>query len=61
LTLPASLIAVTRLFIDSAPVVCYVEQQPFFSPLLESTFQAIETGSITGVQNHTLYPRTALE
>jgi predicted nucleic acid-binding protein len=49
LTLPASLTAVTRLFLDSAPVVYYVEQQPLFSPLLESTFQAIEAGIITAV------------
>jgi predicted nucleic acid-binding protein len=49
LTLPDSLIAITRLFLDSAPVVYYVEQQPLFSPLLEGTFQAIETGIITAV------------
>lgn len=48
MTLPASLTAVTRLFL-SAPVVYYVEQQPLFSPLLESTFQAIEADTITAV------------
>jgi predicted nucleic acid-binding protein len=49
LTLPAPLKTITRLFLDSAPVIYYVEQHPIFCPLIESTFQAIETGIITAV------------
>ena len=49
MTLPVPLQTYTRLFLDSAPVVYYVEQHPLFSPFLAPIFQAIDTGTLTAV------------
>ncbi len=49
MTLPEPLQTHARLFLDSAPVVYYVERHPLFSPLLAPIFQAIDTGTLTAV------------
>jgi predicted nucleic acid-binding protein len=40
---------VSRLFLDTAPVIYFVEENPAFSPSVNVLFEQIENGAITGV------------
>jgi predicted nucleic acid-binding protein len=40
---------VTRLFLDTAPVIYYVEQNPDYTLLVDQVFLAIDEGSLEGV------------
>jgi predicted nucleic acid-binding protein len=40
---------VTRLFIDTAPIVYFVEQHPQYAPRLIPVFQAVDAGTIQAV------------
>lgn len=39
----------TRLFLDTAPVIYYVEQNPHYSARTQHIFDAIDTGNLTAV------------
>jgi len=41
--------SVTRLFLDTAPVIYYVEEDPQYLPLVESIFDRLDDGSLCGV------------
>lgn len=38
-----------RVFFDSAPIIYQVEAHPVYSPILEPLFDAIDSGSMTGL------------
>lgn len=40
---------VTRLFLDTAPVIYYVEQNPRYVPLVDEIFDRIDNGSLPAV------------
>ena len=40
---------VTRLFLDTAPVIYYVEQNPRYVPLVDEIFDRIDSGSLPAV------------
>ena len=44
-----SLQNVTLLFLDTAPVIYYVEENPSYSALVEVIFERIDSGSLTAV------------
>jgi len=44
-----SLQNVTLLFLDTAPVIYYVEENPFYSAFVEVIFERIDNGSLTAV------------
>lgn len=44
-----SLVGVTRLFLDTAPVIYYVEQNPLYLPIVEIVFDRILNGLIMAV------------
>jgi predicted nucleic acid-binding protein len=49
--------AVTRVFLDSAPVIYYVERHPRYGPLTDPIFDRIDAGTLSGVTS----PVTLLE
>ena len=48
MTIEESLRGVTRLFLDSAPVIYAVEAHPRYSPMMRDILDRIEAGSIVG-------------
>ncbi|HOF89772.1 MAG TPA: PIN domain-containing protein [Armatimonadota bacterium] len=44
-----TLTGITKLAIDTAPVIYFIEEHPQYGPCVEQVFQAISHGSITGV------------
>jgi predicted nucleic acid-binding protein len=44
-----ALLGVSRLFLDTAPVVYFVEENPYFLPLVSPIFTQIENGFLIGV------------
>jgi predicted nucleic acid-binding protein len=44
-----ALAGVSRLFLDTAPIIYFVEENPVFSPSVNILFEQIENGAITGV------------
>ena len=49
MTIEESLRGVTRLFLDSAPVIYAVEAHPRYSPMMRDILDRIEAGSIVGL------------
>ncbi len=47
--LDAALEHVDRLGIDSAPIIYFIEQHPRYIELLDTVFERIDSGAITGV------------
>ena len=47
--LATALQGVTRLFLDTAPVIYYVEDHPGYRPIVTAIFQRIDAGAITAV------------
>jgi predicted nucleic acid-binding protein len=45
----AALAGASRVFLDTAPVVYFVEEHPVFLPMVEPFFDAIDQGNILGV------------
>jgi predicted nucleic acid-binding protein len=44
-----ALLGVTRLFLDTAPVIYYVERNPAYSALVDDIFDRIDTGALQAV------------
>lgn len=44
----SALLGESRLFLDTAPVVYFVEENPYFSPLVSPIFNQIENGFLIG-------------
>lgn len=40
---------ITRIFLDTAPVIYYVEENPRYLPLVESVFNLLDSDAIVGV------------
>ncbi len=49
MTIEESVQGVTRLFLDSAPVIYFVEQNPQYFAIVRVVFQRIRDGSLMGV------------
>lgn len=49
MTLDHALEGVTRLFLDTAPVIYFVEQHPIYLPTVTHIFNQIELGYLTGI------------
>jgi predicted nucleic acid-binding protein len=47
--LGACLQGVSRLFLDTAPVVYYLERHPRYAPVADVVFQRIDSGTVSGV------------
>jgi predicted nucleic acid-binding protein len=47
--LDEALVGVTRLFLDTAPVIYFVEENPAFLPIVVPIFEGIERGDFRGV------------
>jgi predicted nucleic acid-binding protein len=45
----ALLSGLDRIFLDSAPVIYFVERHPVYSPVLQPIFSSIEAGEVTAV------------
>ena len=46
MTLAEHLSSVRRLFLDTAPVIYFVEQHPRYLPLMEQVFQRVDAGEL---------------
>jgi len=44
-----TLTGITKLAIDTAPVIYFTEEHPRYGPCVEHVFQAISDGAVTGV------------
>ena len=49
MTIADSLQGVSRLFLDSAPVIYFVERNPQYFDLARAVFERINTGTLIGV------------
>jgi predicted nucleic acid-binding protein len=49
MTISDALQDVQRIFLDTAPVIYYVEQNPRYSAMVEEVFRRLDAGTIIGV------------